>query len=457
MREYELIVDKALGNGLSPELSIQFNAQVLYDCLGFRCGKAGLESYIEGSNTLPSALDMYYNWPFPQSIVGERYNFLVIRDSHRDHIYTFSDDASTVSLINSIHNDGTLMEVADFGEYAFMTNGYRMIYWNTVTETWNSVNALANIPMMRTVCNLNGQAVGGNIVSDWYDCDETYYVWSKIGEMNFTPSSRNEAGYRRCPFGGVVHNVRKLGNMAVGYSSKGITFIKPVRDPAATFGFLDVGDIGIVNQGAVAGDFRRHVYVGSDFIVREVTPEGINELGYQNYISQLGTDESIIVTYDKSEKDFYIGNSIKTFILSSKGLTETVQHPSAVWRSASGTLCMLPDSVDDSDLLIISWPFDMGYRGLKTVSTIETDLFLTEGLYAGVDYTYDLKTWQSGEFTPVNDQGIATINMTGNAFRLKLKMDSIYSGLKIGYIKARYKMADLRGIRGVYAPPPRGQ
>ena len=31
------------------------------------------------------------------------------------------------------------------------------------------------------------------------------------------------------------------------------------------------------------------------------------------------------------------------------------------------------------------------------------------------------------------------------------------STIGIDYIKVRYKMTDLRGIRGVYAPPLRGQ
>ncbi|MHA1808027.1 MAG: hypothetical protein ACTSX2_10710, partial [Candidatus Thorarchaeota archaeon] len=80
MREFELIIDEALKNGLSPFRTTPFNTQVLDECLGFRCGQIGLEGYEEKTNPLPATPDIYYSWPFPQFFTGERYNFLVVRD-----------------------------------------------------------------------------------------------------------------------------------------------------------------------------------------------------------------------------------------------------------------------------------------------------------------------------------------------------------------------------------------
>ena len=463
MREFELIVDEAFKNGLSPELTIPFNTQVLLECLGFRCGKFGLEPYVEGENPLPSALDMYYSWPYPQFMSGEGYNFLIVRDSlinHEDVVYVIADDMTTITYMFSIDEltfgVGTLMEVADFGEYAFMTNGVIMIYWDTTISDWHEITSSATIPMMRTICNFKGQAVGGNIVSSWHDCDETFYVWSKTGEMDFTPDRQNEAGYRRCPYGGEVYHVRRLGDIVVGYSSKGITLMTPVASPVATFGFREVSDVGLHNRGAMNGNLDRQIYVGEDLIIREVTSKGINELGYQQYMEQLA-GEDIIVNYDKSKGDFYIGNSFKTYLLSTNGLTEIPQHPSAVWRVDSDNVYMLPDATDDYYPLITIEPFDMGYKGQKTIATIESDAFSVANPYVAVDYALDLESWNSTPFVPSNNMGIATITAAGNMFRFKLRFDNIGSGFKIGYTKVRYKMTDLRGIRGVYAPPPRGQ
>jgi len=460
VREFELIIDQSLKNGLTPEENLHIRTPYLLGCNGFRCGKSGLEGHKRLHNPLPVTVDMYYNWPFPQFIIGEFYNILVVRDSltSNDYVYTVSDDHATVTLITTIDGSifgvGTLMEAADFGEYIFMVNGVVMVYRDTVFLNWTTLAASATIPMMKTVCNFKGQAVGGNITSAWYDCDETFYVWSKIGSIDFTPAQGMEAGYRRCPYGGEVQNVRRLGDLVVGYSSKGITFLMPINEPT-TFGFKEMSDIGIINQGAVAGSNTQHVYVGEDYILRSVTAEGIKELGYKYFMEDL-SGEDIIVSYDPSNKDFYIGNSTKTFLLSPYGLTEVKQHPSTVWRRDQESY-MLPDNVDDHDAVIQSEVRDMEYRGRKTVFTIETDAFLCFESEAKVYWADSIAAWGETDYTPINDMGIASVIASGNIFSFGLKFTPVLEAFLISYIKVRFKMTDLRGIRGVYAPPPRGQ
>jgi hypothetical protein len=472
MREYELIIDKALTKGLSPE-PMPVNADFLYQCLGFRCGKARLEAHIPLTNPIPVTVDMFYNWPFPQFITGEKYNILVVRDSvtnQWDAVYLISADHLTVTHIFDIDEltfgKGTLMEIADFGEYLFMTNGVLMLIWDVALSAWLAVPASAIIPMMRAVCNFKGQAVGGNVVSAWHGCDETFYIWSKIGSMDFTPDEGNEAGYRRCPYGGEVYHTKRLGDHVIGYSSNGITLITPVTEPTTSFGFEEFSDIGPINQGAVGGNLIEHVFVGSDYNLwkigigvevggLKIAKTKPNILGYQYYMKQLA-GEDIIVTYDPAEKNFYIGNSIKTFLLSSNGLTEVLQHPSAVWRSNRASY-MLPETIDNRYPTITSEPVDMGYAGQKTISSIESDASVIDEPEAGVDYTNDNNLWGLASYKPVNNQGIATVIASGNAFRISLRFADIYNNTRISYIKARYKMTDLRGIRGVYAPPLRGQ
>lgn len=462
MREFELIIDEALRNGLSPESKLPFNSQFLWRCLGFRCGRAGLEAHVALENPLPVTTDLYYSWPFPQFLTGENYNILVIRDevNMEDVVYSVSNDHLTVAHIFSVDQltfgQGTLMEVADFGEYIFMTNGVAMIYWDPALGAWRTTITIATIPMMRTICNFNSQLIGGCVLSAWYDCDETFYVWSKIGYADFTPEQDNEAGYRRCPFGGEVYHVRKLDSAAIGYSSKGLVAMNPVNDPVPGYRFTELSDVGVVNRGAVSAGFQRHIYVGEDYILREVTKEGVKELGYQYYMELLGNAEDIIINYDPSNRDFYVGNSEKTYLLSSYGLTEIMQHPSAVWRR-NGESHMLPDVEDDSEPYLCTEPFDMGYKGQKTVFSIESDVMLVTDPEAAVDYANDLIAWNEGSYKPINNMGIVSIIASGNMFRFRLRFDTILEALRVGYIKVRYKMTDLRGIRGVYAPPPRGQ
>jgi hypothetical protein len=473
MREYEWTIDKALTNGLSPEPLI-VNAEFLYQCLGFRCGKGRLEAHVPLTNPVPVTVDMYYSWPFPQFIAGDKYNLLIVRDTlnQQDSIYSLSTDHLTVAHVFDIDELtfglGTLMEVADFGEYVFMTNGVCMVIWNVALGAWQAVPVNTIIPMMRTVCNFRGQAVGGCILSLWHDCDETYYVWSKIGAMDFTPDQGNEAGYRRDPFGGEVYHVKRLGENAIGYSSKGVIRIYPVNNPAATMGFEELHDVGLINRGAMNGNLREHVFVDNDYniwrvgigvdvgglVIARVNPI---RLGYQYYMEQLA-GEDIIVSYDPGKGDFYIGNSTKTFLLSPKGLTEVMQHPSAVWRSNRHSYA-IPDTVDSSLPLIVTEPFDMTYAGQKTLSIIETDAAVVSDPEAGADCTYDNNSWTLATYKEMNNQGIASAVVAGNAFRACLRFGTIYNNTRISYIKARFKMTDLRGIRGVYAPPTsfRGQ
>lgn len=462
MREYEWNIDKALTRGLSPE-PMPVNAEFLYQCLGFRCGKARLEPHVLLTNPIPVTVDMYYDWPFPQFLAGDAFNILVIRDTvnQQDSVYSVSADHLTVTHIFDVDEltfgKGGLMEYADFGEYAIMVNGVVMIAWSPTLVAWVPLLAIATIPLMNTICNFKGQAVGGGITSAWHDCDETFYAWSKIGSMDFTPDENNEAGYRRCPYGGTVYHTRRLGDFVVGYSSKGITLMAAVSEPANTLGFSDISSVGLINQGAVNGNLDRHVYVGEDFIVREVTKDGVKELGYQYYMEQL-TGADIIVSYDQARNDYYIGNSIKTFLLSTNGMTEVLQHPSAVWRSLKISY-MMPDTVDSRFPLITSEPIDMAYAGQKTIATVETDAMVVDGPEAGVDYTNDNSVWGLATYKPINNQGIVAIAASGNSFRVSVRFAEIYNNTRISYIKTRFKMTDLRGMRGVYAPPTsfRGQ
>jgi hypothetical protein len=464
MREYELIINESIKNGLSPEKITPINTPVLYECLGFRCGRLGLQKYIEGSNPLPALFDIVYNWPYPQYIKSDAHNFLIIEDVGTTFIYLVSDDMETISLAISIPT-GNLVSIADFGEYVFMTNGLRLVYWNVATASWTSAESTANIPRMKVICNLNGQAIGGNVDTAWYDCDETFYVWSSIGYLNFLPEIDNEAGYRRCPYGGEVLGVKKIGqNEVIGYSSKGIVRMSLANEPVQTIAFTELDDVGLINMGAVGGSTMRHVYVGTDYKLREVNLTGdlskyyaVGEIGYVKQMESLA-GEDIIVTYDPRSKSYFIGNSQKTFLLSPYGLTEIPQHPSAVWDKDTDDVYMLPDAVDDFEPLITTEAFDFAYRGGKSIAGIETDAEQGNGAECKVDYAYG-NSWNSSTYKPINKEGVAAVSAYADKFRTSLKFTDVNNDFRISYIKVRFKMADLRSIRGVYAPPTsfRGQ
>jgi len=458
VRELELSISEMLKNGLRPEKT-PTGSQALTECLGFRCGKLWLEGYDPLHN--PLVLDIPIAWPFPQFLAGEKYNILVVRDMTlaEDRVYEVSKDHGTITLLHHLdfiaYGQGSRMELADFGEYALMVNGKVTIYKDTITDTWILALAQAKIPLMKTICNFKGQAVGGGVTSPWYDCDERYIIWSKIGELDFIPDGKNTSGYRRDPWGGIVQHVKRLGDLVIVYSSEGLTAMIPVIEPAPTFGFKEIYEVGIVNKGAMAGSILRHLFVNSNYELCEVTEKGVNVLGYQEYISRL-VSRAIIVSYNQTTKDFYISNGLITFLYSPQGLTEISQHPSSVWYS-DNSQHMIPDTDDGRDPYLVTELIDFGFRGSKTIFVLELGITDYDQALVAIDWIMDKDNSGTTLWVSENTQGVVNLIIAGTVFKVKVKVIGVTSDTIISYIKLRYKMTDLRSIRGIYAPPPRGQ
>jgi hypothetical protein len=465
MRELELSMSEMLKNGLAPERS-PLGAQYLNECYGFKCGKFWLEGYDPLDNPIDPAFNILYYWPFPQFLNGDKYNILVIRDmvAASDKVYTLDDYHGTVTLISTlahgVYGLGSLPELADFGKYAMIVNGPALIYRNVATSTWVTVAGTTKIPQMRTICNFKGQAVGGNIISSWYDCNETYIVWSKIGEADFTPDEKNTAGYRRDPFGGHVLHARQLGDTVIIYSSAGITSMIPVIEPAATFGFKELSDVGLINRGAVNGSKFKHVFVDAYRNLCELSKEGLKVLGYQEYLQRL-TENDVIVSYAPFTKDFYISDGTTTFLYSPYGLTEVPQHPSTVWAQNDSLgvtgQYMLPDTVESGNYFLQTCPFDFGYRDSKTLFVTELGIDYYDTAEMSIYWKIDNGSYTATPWLMTNKNNIATRIVNGTDFMIGVRVTGVDENTVFSYIKCRYKMTDLKSIRGIYAPPPRGQ
>lgn len=472
MREFYTTIDEALLKGLKPEVRIPRNSPYLQECTGFRIGRKAIEGTEFLYNPLPPGLDMHYNWPFPQFLKQESYKILVVRDSvaMEDIVYSLdsSYNATQIFAIDELtYGKGTLMELADFGEYAFLTNGVIMLYWDPTLSACVDKTVIPTIPMMRTVCNFKGKMIGGCILSDWYDCDEKSIVWSKVGDVNFTPGMMNESGYRRDPFGGEVYHVRRLGDSVIIYSSGGITKMFPVDSPAATFGFKELHKVGLRNRGAMNGDFNQHLFIDLENTVWRLNEEGLKELGYIEYVKGLDAEDihgwplDLVINFNPYKEDFYISDGSKSLLLSPQGMTNYLGSVNAVWydnEDAHG-LCGLPETIDEPpNPLLVSHIIDMGYRGQKTIFSIELGSAAMDAEVA-IDWRmHHTMDFQRTSFVPINFEGIASLIVAGTEFRVCVKSSYFVTEFSsLDYITLRWKMTDLRGLRGVYASPPRGQ
>ncbi len=111
----------------------------------------------------------------------------------------------------------------------------------------------------------------------------------------------------------------------------------------------------------------------------------------------------------------------------------------------------------DSEARITTDLIDMGYRGFKGTEVIEAGFVGGGTVEVALDWRMKSDDALSRtNWVEVNDQGIATNKVSGTEFRVAIR-GSDYTSFEIDYLKLRYKMSDIRSIRGIYSPPPRGQ
>ena len=240
------------------------------------------------------------------------------------------------------------------------------------------------------------------------------------------------------------------------YGYNGVSALKPVIEPAPTFAHILLHDVGIYNKGAVAGNDREHCFVGSDGYVYKLDSSlKVARLGYKEFITQL-TNGTIVVLYDSSEGDFYFSDGVKSFVLTPKGMAEIYQRLSTLERY-NGVKYGVSDDDSDTSFIAVTDRMDFGLKGRKSVETIEVSCQGSGTFYAAVDWRNGPgDSFQRTSWVQLNDQGVATIKCSAAEFRFCVKCSS-YEDVFVSSMKVRFKMEDLRSIRGIYAPPPRGQ
>ena len=251
----------------------------------------------------------------------------------------------------------------------------------------------------------------------------------------------------------------------------------PVQSPTASFGFEEIHTIGIRNQGAVNGNVNEHLFVDKGGHVWRIDRGAkLTYLGYEEFMREFSTDEngeyyadeygdraeaspSVIVSYDNLNSDFYICNDIKGFLKSPNGMTEIHNSMSSIWYDKRLLGIKRPSLLEDTEFTLVSEVFNMGYGGSKTIFSIESGLSGTNEAEIAIDWRVDVETsFQRTDWKPLNNLGIASIVISGGEFRLCFRAKSLTTySFDLDYFKIRWKMTDLRGLRGVYAAPPRGQ
>jgi len=453
MREFEYTFDDGLKTGLRAEESNPINNQALVELRNARPSQLGLLPYVPVQSPRNYVLD----WPFPQYFRFSNVELMGYRESLWETIAGIPVKVVSHLMMGAI--DGPIWSLADFGNYVIgVRDGQWVSYRDGPTGIWLVDKPHASIPYCSTVTNLNGQAFVGGLEpwGNWTDVGNSSVGWSDIGSASFLLDRKNEAGYARSDNFDEIVTVMQLGNAAIAYGHNSITAFKPVVQPAPTFSKKTLADFGIFSKGSVGGSKREHCFVSSDGYVYKMGEDlTLKRLGYQEQITDfVGSD--IMVNHLPSNGDFLISDGNVGYVLTLAGMGEVFQQVLSL-ALINGVAIGTYDEDSDEYFRFVTDIIDFGMTGQKTVQLIEVGCEGSGTKEVAVDWRNNPQdVWERTNWVALNDQNWATLPITASQFRFCFRND-VYSDAKVSYLKIRYKMTDMRGIRGVYSPPPRGQ
>lgn len=362
--------------GLRRFASDPFNSAYLNKAQGVRIGPRGLE--LPESLVVPS-LGISVSHPMPQLIHADQYDFVVTAT----RLYSLSYLGALTTLCNL--TSGSPAHIADFSDYVILSNGVGVYHNDPTTGVFSSAVS-STIPLMRTLCRFRGRVVGGNISGDWYGCDSRFAVWSDIGNANFVPDWKNEAGFINLNIGPIITCQAFGDNGVVFYGEDGVALLTPQGN---TFGVKQLSKARISGREAVSGGVF-HLFCDLSGRLYVVNSEGVSELGYL-WVFENEDLSDVVISYDEVNNDFYISNGIVCYLMTKQGLSQLNQIPTSVAR-LSGVLSGPATAVSPAVIEVHMDDMNLNLSTLTSMEFIELSLSTN-----GQVYVADKMSYQNGE------------------------------------------------------------
>lgn len=305
---------------------------------------------------------------------------------------------------------------------------------------WSSIGG-GDFPLWLFYPNI---AVEG-FMEEWGD----NYTFDIENSMLLEHLRRGEFGFMPMPWQGTVQRMLPMGNNVIVYGDEGISALVPAS-AQGTFGLKRINDVGVVSRGAVFGtEDSGHVYLDKSGDLWLVTQDlQAERLGFSEFLFDL-VGNKVIVTYDEHRNNFYITDSTNSFVLD-QGLTKIREHPTSTFYHEGGKIGLFTTEVYSGGR-VVTGAFDMGFRGIKTITAIAIGADSTSRMNVAIDYKYNKGgVFKRSGFFLVNDNGFAEFRVSGVEFRLIIETDS-YIGFNLDYAEVRYQAEDKRYIRGTRA------
>jgi len=258
---------------------------------------------------------------------------------------------------------------------------------------------------------------------------------------------RNDMGFMPMPWEGDVYVVKELGGNVVIYGRNGISAIKPVSEPAPTFGLVELHDFGIHSRAAVGGDVRQHIFIDSKGQIWRLRADLSTELlDYSEFIQPILSD-NIGVTYDPNTQEFYIGSDSKGYLLGPQGMTEIHQLVTSIINE-DGKKGIFEDTLVTTGT-IISNIITIGNNSTNTITSIEVDGLYQSGTTVAIDYRYARDAaFIRSRFVGLNKIGWVRFNFSGLEFRVVIQAPD-FVNFHPSDITVKWKSHDKRNRRGI--------
>lgn len=255
--------------------------------------------------------------------------------------------------------------------------------------------------------------------------------WSDIGSLDFAIDKTNVAGERPLDWKGWIYDIRKMGDRVVVYGENGISILVPAE---TAYGLQTLHRVGLKGKCAVAGNDSVHFFLDNLGQLWKYGEE-MEKLDYSEYLFDLGSN--VVLSWDAASQLLYICDGSQGFIYSvgSASLGRGPVNITGV-SSQTGTLFVAaPEAISMPPFGICTDIYDFGTRRIKTITSFELGINLSETLYASIDYRDNKRfAFSRTLWYPVKENGSVFITCCGREFRFRFKTDN-YELFELDYIK----------------------
>ena len=335
-----------------------------------------------------------------------------------------------------------------------------------------------------------------NVVLTEEGFDYNYVLWSGIGEgllwliypqiaafglMNdrkkysvdypyfFELIRRNDIGWLPLPARSHIRKIRALEDHVIVYADDGIFALTPMLEPAPGYRLKTIADFGVHQSFGIGVGDAEHLFVDVSGRMWKIDKE-LN-LDFLDYNEFIGSTSNMIdsaqdfnaITYNHIEKEYYIGDKDKSYVLTDTGLSENLY--TIVSSHTPGTSAINSKTffkalyVDHSTSAIFELEteiFDIGMRSIKQLTSVNlgvtTDSSTTLYVRIGARYSsggsFNYSAWKT-----VNNEGFVYMLVSGVDFKLGIKTGTTneWEALKLSSVSVGWQLSDKRNVRGEYA------